>query len=162
MGAPEQRWTVTVLGASPAPPDHLVSAVFLLAMNDDLILAVRNERGWDIPGGHVAPDETPTQALARETLEEAGATFSWAEPFATVSVPEHLQVMLFYATSAFALSIFTPAEDALERTLLSSDDLMKRYCGPVEVLRTLVEGARARLSRIRPGSAIGVQPFPRS
>ena len=113
---PEARWTVTLLdGHATLPPSDRVSAVFLLAMNDERILAVRNERGWDIPGGHVRPDETLAAALARETLEEAAATFAWAEPFAMISVPDRSQVMLCYATSAFDLATFVPTEDALER-----------------------------------------------
>src|SRR4051794_5162552 len=143
MGVPEPAWTVTLLdGSSALPTDDLVSAVFLLAINDDdSILAVRNERGWDIPGGRVEADETPATALAREILEEAAATFSWAEPFAIVSVPDRLQVMLFYTTSTFELSTFAPSEDALERTLLNSEELRKRYGGPVEFFQALVEGA---------------------
>ena len=96
---------------SALPPNDLVSAVFLLAMKDDLIVAVRNERGRDIPGGHVEAGETP---------EGAAATFAWAEPFAIVSVPARLQVMLFYATSAFEPSALSGSGDALKRGLLST------------------------------------------
>jgi 8-oxo-dGTP diphosphatase len=52
------------------------AAVFLLAITDNSILAVQNERGWEIPGGHVEAEESPASAIARETLEEAGASFS--------------------------------------------------------------------------------------
>lgn len=124
-----------------------VSAVFLVAMRDDSILAVRNERGWDIPGGHVEHGESPASALARETLEEAGATFSWAEPFAMVSMSGRHDVMLFYATSAFDLFGFTPTDDALERALMPLDEFMSRYSGPLNVLRWLVDGACACLSQ---------------
>ncbi len=47
----------------------------------------------------------------------------------------------------FDLATFVPTEDALERMLLSIAELMRRYCGPVEVLAALVEGARARLEQ---------------
>lgn len=50
------------------PAREPVSAVFLLAIKGDTILAVRNERGWDIPGGHVEPGESYPGALARELM----------------------------------------------------------------------------------------------
>ena len=140
-------------GQSTLPPSDRVSAVFLLAMNDERILAVRNERGGDIPGGHVRPDETLAAALARETLEEAAATFAWAEPFAIISVPDRSQVMLCYVTSAFDLATFVRTEDAVERTLLGPlAELMRRYCGPIEVLAALVRGrpCPAGPTRLRP------------
>ena len=148
MGEPQQAWRTRLLDINEViPADESVSAVFLLAIIDDSILAVRNERGWDIPGGHVDADESPASAIARETLEEAGANFSWVVPFAIVGVPERREVMLFYTTSAFALSTFSPAHDALERAVMPLDQFDQRYCGPVELLDWLIEAARVRLAR---------------
>ena len=42
------------------------------------------ERGWEIPGGHVEPDEEPEEALHRELLEETGLTgtlLSWNKAY---------------------------------------------------------------------------------
>lgn len=124
-----------------------ISAVFLLAFRDDSILAARNERGWDIPGGHIENGENVEDAIARETLEEAGATFAWAEPFALISVPGRHGAMLFFATNDFELSTFMPTDDALDRAVMQLDEFMSRYCGPPEVLQWLVEGARRRLTK---------------
>ncbi len=80
-------------------------------MKDDLIVAVRNERGWTY--------RAVTWRQARPP-EGAAATFAWAEQFAIVSVPARLQVMLFYATSAFEPSALSGSGDALKRGLLST------------------------------------------
>ena len=37
------------------------------------ILVIQNDRGWDLPGGHIEKGENTTEALIREAQEEAGA-----------------------------------------------------------------------------------------
>ena len=43
---------------------------------DDRVLLVRPsyKPGWEIPGGYIQPNETPTEAAAREVEEELGIT----------------------------------------------------------------------------------------
>jgi len=121
-----------------------VSAVFLLAFSNNKILAIRNERGWDIPGGHLENNETLLDGLKRELQEEAGANFENAEAFAIVSHKNYNKVMLFFTTSSCSLGVFTPSKDALEREFLTIDELLRRYYGNKKILIALLREAQSR------------------
>ena len=76
---------IHLLQANEEPPaGDEISAVFLVAFRGGRMLAVRNERGWDLPGGHVEPGEDLMIALRREVREEAGAMFNNATAYAPV------------------------------------------------------------------------------
>jgi 8-oxo-dGTP pyrophosphatase MutT (NUDIX family) len=113
------------------PKKELLSAVFLVALEGSKILATRNERGWEIPGGHIEPGETHEEALIREVQEEAGATFSDAKLLAIIESSNQDKykdkVMLIYATKNFKLGEFTPSEDAFEREIIEIREFLQRY-----------------------------------
>ncbi|MEV4216755.1 NUDIX hydrolase [Nonomuraea sp. NPDC049725] len=69
------RLDVVLAGDLPAPPGTVTSAfTFVLDEADRTLLTHvdRPGRGWEIPGGHLDPGETPVQAAARELAEETG------------------------------------------------------------------------------------------
>jgi 8-oxo-dGTP diphosphatase len=44
-----------------------------MAFDGQRLLMTRvTDRGWDIPGGHIEPGESPEAALRREVIEETG------------------------------------------------------------------------------------------
>ena len=113
------------------PNTDLISSVFLLALKDSKILAIKNEHGWDIPGGHVEEGETPEEALIREIQEEAGASFLDAKLLAVAESDDEEKykdkVMLVYTTDNFILGEFTPSEDSFDREVIEVEDFLLRY-----------------------------------
>lgn len=72
-GLPLPNETQLVL-SEVIPRQELITCSFVLAFQEDaLLLTNLNERGWDIPGGHIEPGETPMEAMRRELYEETGA-----------------------------------------------------------------------------------------
>ncbi|MDP2683669.1 MAG: NUDIX domain-containing protein [bacterium] len=132
------------------PPDELVSAVFLIPFDSSgKILCCHNQRGWDIVGGHVEQGESFKKALKREVLEEGGATFDSAIPFATISSSTSKKVMLCYVSNKFTLQNFKPSGNDLERDVLSTEELISRYQGDKKLLRNLLDGAKKCLKNLR-------------
>ncbi len=90
------------------------------------------KRGWDIPGGHIDPGESPQQAAVRETIEEAQVI---VEPLELVGVQElevfgdlprdgwtrPLGAQVFYLCRVVEILPFFATSEAAERDFLSPD-----------------------------------------
>lgn len=140
-----KKYTSRLLENNEKPPlRENVSAVFLVAFQDGKVLSIQNERGWDIPGGHLEGEEEPFEALQREVLEEAGAVVDHAKPYAVLSSSTSPKVMLFFASNSIKLVEFVPSEDALARDLLSQEELLSRYYGDKDLLYSLIENGQKR------------------
>ena len=118
-----------------------ITAVFLIAIVGNGILCCRNERGWDIPGGHVEIGESFVESLQREVREETGASFDNPIPFALLTPEGSQKSMLFYVTNNFSLGDFIPSDDALEMSVLSRGVLIDRYHGNKSLLEKLLSYA---------------------
>jgi 8-oxo-dGTP diphosphatase len=51
-----------------------MATAYAIAFDGDRFLMVRHPRrgGWEMPGGHVEPGESPEEAASREFIEESG------------------------------------------------------------------------------------------
>lgn len=79
-----------LFAASRFPTGVRCSSSAGLIYNDrgQMLLVRVIKRGWDIPGGHLDPGESPTEALVRETAEEAGIEVEGAEPAGYLLIKE--------------------------------------------------------------------------
>ena len=131
------------------PLEECFSAVFLMALQGSKMLAIRNDRGWDIPGGHIETGETPKKALVREIKEEGGASFRNEKLFAFIESDAQDRykdkVMLMYVTKDFELGEFVPSEDAFEREVIEVEEFLRRYHGGVSFWGELILKAREAL-----------------
>lgn len=54
----------------------------LIVEEDKILLLYReDEQHWEVPGGKVEEDESPTQAAVREAIEEIGVEVELKKPF---------------------------------------------------------------------------------
>jgi len=74
------------------------------------ILTLKNERGWDIPGGHLDGDESVIDATHREVLEEASVTI------------KDLRFFAFILNGDTAMSVFTAVPDEIREFVVHEDD----------------------------------------
>jgi len=65
------RVNLTWRYAKQLPARNLITSVHGLCFKGDRLLLVNlNYRGWDFPGGHLEPEETPLECFKREVMEE--------------------------------------------------------------------------------------------
>lgn len=95
-------------------------------LNDRVLLCRRNIEPrwgkWTLPAGFMELGETTAQGAARETQEEAGASFELDGLFAVMSVPRVGQVHLFYRARLLH-DRFEPGHETLEARLFQEQDV---------------------------------------
>jgi hypothetical protein len=129
------------------PKTETVSAVFLVGFKEGKIIAAKNERGWDIPGGHIDPtDNDLFSGLQRESDEEAGISLDSAVPFAVMKFAGKEKVMLFYVSKNFNLGKFIPKEDAFERCFMSIPNFISKYNWNKKIMELIIKKAIERLN----------------
>ena len=91
-----------------------------------VLLCKRNiepRRGkWTLPAGFMELGETTAEGAARETIEEAGATFEMQALFAMMNVVRVGQVHLFYRAKLLSPD-FNPGHESMEARLFSESEI---------------------------------------
>jgi ADP-ribose pyrophosphatase YjhB (NUDIX family) len=77
---------------------------------------------WTLPAGFMELNETVAEGAARETLEEAGATFEMQELFALMNVTRVGQVHFFYRAKLTS-DKFDPGHETQEARLFAEHEI---------------------------------------
>jgi ADP-ribose pyrophosphatase YjhB (NUDIX family) len=77
---------------------------------------------WTLPAGFMELGETTEEGAARETREEAGATFTMGPLFSMIDIPHVDQVHIFYLATLTS-DHFDPGPESLEAQLFSEADI---------------------------------------
>jgi len=68
--------TMPPKASQPELGDDLEISVKAVLHRNGTVLLIKNDRGWDLPGGHVRQGENKVSALVREIYEETGLNIS--------------------------------------------------------------------------------------
>jgi ADP-ribose pyrophosphatase YjhB (NUDIX family) len=95
-------------------------------LDDRVLLCKRNIEPrwgkWTLPAGFMELGESTRQGAARETDEEAGASFELEDLFTVMSVPRVGQVHLFYRARLLN-DRFNPGHETLEARLFTEAEI---------------------------------------
>jgi len=146
------------------PPLDLISTALGLFFDGDRLLMTRlRSRGWDIPGGHVEPGETPEQTVRREVYEETGAHLGAIMCFSHQKLivhapkplgytyPHPVSYQMFYTGSIAALDPFVETAEVAERGYFAPAEAQQLAW--VQRHRPLYEAALALVRQQAPPAA---------
>lgn len=124
------------------PPQALITAALGLIFDGDRFLMTRlNARGWDIPGGHIEPGESPRTAVIREIYEETAVhvrdlqLFAYEKFVVHGSIPEGYQYpcpvsyQVFYLGHVATFDPFTPTSETQARKLFTPEETRQTEWG---------------------------------
>jgi ADP-ribose pyrophosphatase YjhB (NUDIX family) len=131
------------------PPFDKVTAVATIAFTPDgMIVAAEENRGPDLPGGHVQEDENDAETTARrESREETGIELGTITLLRAIesdrygSEPEDLTYMLIVTALVTEQG---PVPAGMQKHIMSVDEFKQKHRGlRKEMIRTLVDEAFA-------------------
>ena len=138
------------------PDRALITTTHILCFSAlDMLMVKHEERGWDVPGGHLEPGEDVKMALDRELLEEGSATAKNVELFTILKLnvpnapkdykyPHPVAYICCFIGQVAELMEFTPKFETLDRRLFSPADVRtsKWYTRNAELYELALEEAR--------------------
>lgn len=125
-------WTAHALQVSSSIPSIKLTTVCAFLQIKDAprkLVIIKNDRGYDVPGGHIEHNESPIDALYREIKEEAFATLDSPTPcwiLCSDYNPKQITGILFFK-SYCTLNNFEASNEISERALLLPEEFIACY-----------------------------------
>ncbi|MEM7258080.1 MAG: NUDIX hydrolase [Pseudomonadota bacterium] len=120
-------------------PTYLVAAKVLVTSTDGLLLVVKTTYGpgWDIPSGHCDRHESPTDAAAREVLEETGVAVTKLQQQAVIFQPKSGTIQVVFTATAADDSIIAPDNIEVSEVRWVSENEVKLNCYAMEAIEVV-------------------------
>jgi 8-oxo-dGTP diphosphatase len=107
-----------------------VTASCVFVFDDDKnILAIKNHRGWDIPGGKVEKDEDPQDTAVREVFEEASVVVDHTQLVHVQEFPKLGWNIAYYRCDVVEVQPFKKEFETTHREFMSVQDFLNVYGG---------------------------------
>jgi 8-oxo-dGTP pyrophosphatase MutT (NUDIX family) len=117
------------------------SCAFVFDDNNN-ILAIKNHRGWDIPGGKVEQGENPDDTVIREVFEEASVAVGNSNLFHVQEFPSLGWKIAYYRCDVIKVHPFKKEFETTHRKFMCTQDFLSIYGGEdVKETKDLIEKA---------------------
>ena len=135
---------------------------FIFDENNNLLISLEGDRGWDLPGGHIENGESINKAFHREIKEEGGVTCKDVKLFCIAEMlvkskdipkdykyPIPKSYMLYYVAKVDKILEFKPSEEDLDRKFFSLEELETTEISTLknEVFQVLYKKAKEYLHK---------------
>ena len=144
---------------TPIPDKAQITSVAVVPFNDDgdIVVALLNHRGMDLPGGHVeSVDVTCEDTARRETLEEICARLGELKLVGVIESsmlrdgkPTYMVAMTGCITHLEPLQ-FAAGEESGDRLAISVDKFLQHYRGLPQVLEVVSRAEKIYKEELAP------------
>lgn len=122
-------------GQSLATAQEKITATFAFVRDAvGKLLTLKNERGWDIPGGHLNEGESAVDATHREVLEEASVTIKNLAFFAFILNGDTAMSVFIAELDEVRDFVVNEEDPTSDRTFMEPEDFMGVYSGGDKVM----------------------------
>jgi 8-oxo-dGTP pyrophosphatase MutT (NUDIX family) len=133
----DKEYELSWIQPSDIPVDAVVTSVHGYCFKDESLLVIENQRGFELPGGHLEHGEDYEAAFKREVIEEACIHIAniellgyiRVEPLVKNSLSKYPPVsyMSFCSSEVKSTEVYSPKFECVSRKYISPLDIRQEH-----------------------------------